>query len=114
MFGLQRKCFILFFLLQAPAASHALTIVDSMNADAQLIVGASWGVPEAGFAYAPTISFKLDAISTKFGGDCYTPPCYSQTVTLAICQGLPGNLSLLGSGNIVPSQMSSLQPRYFL
>jgi hypothetical protein len=102
MFRLRIFSFVLFFLTQIVAEATASTIVESINADAPLVAGASWGVPEAGFSYVPTVSYTLDGIATKFGGGCYTPPCYSQTVTFAIYQGLPGNLSLLGSGNVIP------------
>jgi hypothetical protein len=65
--------------------------------------GPHGGVPEAGFAYTPSFSYTLDGIATQFGSNgCYNPPCYSQTVTIAIYLGLPGNLTLLGSGGIIP------------
>jgi hypothetical protein len=84
---------------KAPAS----TLIDSIDASSPLAVGASWGVPEAGFAYTPSFSYTLDGIATQFGDNgCYNPPCYSQTVTIAIYLGLPGNLTLLGSGTIIP------------
>jgi hypothetical protein len=101
MFRPKILLFALFVSAQAGAVEEAIasTIVDAINADAPLTVGASWGVPEAGFAYVPPISYTLDGIATKFGVGCY---CNNQTVTIAIYQGLPGNLSLLGSGGIIP------------
>jgi hypothetical protein len=85
------------------AKATASTIVDSIDASSPLVAGASWGVPEAGFAYTPSFSYTLDGIATQFGSNgCYNPPCYSQTVTVAIYLGLPGNLSLLGSGGLIP------------
>jgi PEP-CTERM motif len=85
------------------AEATASTIVDSIDASSPLAVGASWGVPEAGFAYTPAFSYTLDGIATQFGTNgCYNSPCYGQTVTIAIYLGLPGNLTLLGSGGIIP------------
>jgi hypothetical protein len=90
-------------LLCFAAEATASTIVDSINADAPLDAGASWAVPEAGFSYVPASSYTLNGIATKFGDNgCYNPPCYTQTVTIAVYMGLPGSLSLLGSGGIVP------------
>jgi hypothetical protein len=85
------------------AKATASTMVDSINASSPLTVGASWGVPEAGFAYVPASSYTLNGIATEFGDNgCYNPPCYTQTVTIAVYMGLPGSLSLLGSGGIIP------------
>jgi hypothetical protein len=81
------------------AEATASTIVDSIDASSPLVVGASWGVPEAGFAYTPAFSYTLDGIATQFGSNGSS--C-SQTVTVAIYLGLPGNLTLLGSGGIIP------------
>jgi hypothetical protein len=85
------------------AEAVASTMVDPINAASPLTAGASWGVPEAGFAYVPTFSYTLDGIATRFGDNgCYSAPCYNQTVTIALYLGLPGSLTLLGSGDIIP------------
>jgi hypothetical protein len=81
------------------AEATASTIVDSIDASSPLVVGASWGVPEAGFSYTPAFSYTLDGIATQFGSNGSS---YSQTVTVAIYMGLPGSLTLLGSGDIIP------------
>jgi hypothetical protein len=87
----------------AAVEATASTLVESINASSPLVVGASWGVPEAGFAYTPAFSYTLVGIATQFGSNgCYNPPCYSQTVTIAVYLGLPGNLTLLGSGGLIP------------
>jgi hypothetical protein len=123
MFGSRAPVFAISIVVGTVVASEApaSAIVDSVNASSPLAAGASWGVPEAGFAYTPSFSYTLDGIATQFGSNgCYNPPCYSQTVTIAIYLGLPeggpipafdappappappANITLLGSGTIIP------------
>jgi hypothetical protein len=88
--------FWLAFGLAAGAASSVKAdIIDSINAQYDPSLAASWNVPEVGWVYIPTFSYTLSGIGTKFGSSD------GRTVTAEIFSGAPGSLSLLGAGNLL-------------
>ena len=75
--------------------ANASTLLDSIDASAPLLP-ASWVVEDVGFSYTPAFSYTLDGIASRFLNTD------GRTVTAAIYLGLPGSLTLLGSGGLIP------------
>jgi hypothetical protein len=99
---------LIFGIAAHPLYGNADVVSDSINAQYDPYLAASWNVPDVGWIYIPTFSYKLSGIGTKFGSSD------GRSVTAEIFSGAPaqapppcpcvstGSLVLLGAGTLTP------------
>ena len=109
LFTLRLRLFWLAFGLAACPSSGNADIINSINAQYDPSLDASWNVPDVGWIYIPTFSYTLSGIGTKFGSSD------GRSVNAEIFSGAPGGgplggcpclstgtLVLLGAGTLTP------------
>jgi hypothetical protein len=116
LFALKAGLFWLAFGLAACPSSGNADIIDSINAQYDPSLAASWNVPDVGWIYIPTFSYTLSGIGTKFGSSD------GRSVNAEIFSGAPGGsplpcpclstgtLVLLGAGTVTPVLLPTRPP----
>ena len=92
---------LIFGIAAHPLYGNADVISDSINAQADPNHAASWNVPDVGWIYIPTFSYKLSDIGTKFGSSD------GRSVIAEIFLGAPGSRAGLGNLNGAISGVSA-------
>jgi hypothetical protein len=99
---------LVFGIAAHPLYGNADVVSDSINAQYDPYLAAGWNVPDVGWIYIPTFSYKLSGIGTKFGSSD------GRSVIAEIFSGAPaqapppcpcvstGSLVLLGAGTLTP------------
>ena len=90
---LSKVALTIFVSLASLSANAA--IVDSIN-PTFTGSGGNYNIPNIGFLYEPNFSYLLDGIGAKFGSSD------DRSVNVTIYSGLPGNLTYLSSGQLIP------------